>query len=122
MITCDDLIGAYLNIISNYINRQFYKSVIILLKNYRECMNLLGWEVFSQYKDLKDEKTELQYCEVKNGELFPEICNEFLNQYFPQKIPSFDKHIAAVVVCEFCDWLYRNKFTHISLNPNHQEN
>lgn len=117
-ITCDDLFGVYLNDISNYINSTFYKSVIILLRHYRDCMNILGWEIFEQYKDLLDEPTESEFCCVKNAENLPEICNDFLNNYLPNKLPSFDKHIASVIICEFCDWLYRKKFTHIRLNPN----
>jgi hypothetical protein len=116
-LTCDDLFGIYLSEISSHVNQTFYKSITILLKQYRDCMNLLGWELWELYKDLLEEKTELEYCEVKNAELLPEICNEFLNEFLPVKLPSFDKHIACVAICEFCDWIYKSKFTHIRLNP-----
>ncbi len=115
-LTCDDLFGIYLCEISENVNKTFYRSVIILLKQYRDCMNLLGWELWEQYKDLLDEPTEFEFCDVKTGGLLPEICNEFLNDFLPLKLPSFDRHIACVVICEFCDWLYKSKFTHIRVN------
>ncbi len=120
-ITCDDLFGVYLCEMSNYINQTFYKSVIILLRHFRDCMNLLGWEIYDQYKDLYEEKTAFEFCEIINGELLPEICNDFLQDYLPIKLSNFDKHIAMVVICEFCDWIYKRKFTHIRLNPYNDE-
>jgi hypothetical protein len=111
--TCDDLFGIYLNDISNNITQVFYKSVVILLRYYRDCMNLIGWDTLSNYKDLYDEKTEYEFTSVKNGELLPDIFNDFLEEYIPKRLPCFDIHIASVVISEFNDWLYRHAFTHI---------
>lgn len=116
-LKCDDLFGIYLNDISNYINSTFYKSVIILLRHYRDCMNSLGWEILEKYNDLIHEYTQYDFCSVKSGEILPDVCNDFLKVYLPKKLPSFDLHIARIVICEFCDWLYRKQYTHIRINP-----
>ena len=120
-LTCDDLFGIYLNDISNNINDVFYRSIIILLRHYRDCMNLVGWDIYNKYKDLIDEKTDCEFTSIKNGELLPDIYNDFLKRYIPKRLPCFDKHIASVVICEFNDWLYRRKFTHIKYDRRIEE-
>lgn len=114
-ITCDDIFACFLIHMARIANEKFYKTIIVLIKHFRECMNKLGWDILSQFKHLSDEQTTLDFCSVKNGEHLPEIASDFINVYLPSKLPQFDKKIASVIVSQFCDWLHKHKLTHIKL-------
>ena len=115
ILTCDDIFAIFLIDNSQLFTKQFYKTVVIFTKSYRECMNKLGWEVLSQYKDINNELTNLQYTSVKNGEHLPEITEEFVNIYLPSNLPSFDRYLAVVLANYFCDWLYKHRFTNLKI-------
>lgn len=114
-ITCDDIIALFLIENSKIVTPKFYKILVIFMKLYRECMNKLGWEILSQYKDLIDEPTNLDYTTVKSGEHLPDISNDFINVYLHYHLPDFDKYLAVVLVNHFCDWLCKFRFTHTKL-------
>jgi hypothetical protein len=114
-ITCDDIFALFLIYISRNVNIKFYKTIVIFMKLYRDCMNKIGWEILSEYKDLSGEPTELDYTSVKNGEHLPEIANDFVNSYLKLHLPSFDKHLAVVILNHFSDWLFKYNFSTIRL-------
>lgn len=114
-ITCDDIFALFLIEHSKIVNSKFYRALVIFIKLLRDCMNKLGWEILSQYKDLLYEPTSMDYTSVKTAEHIPEIANDFINIFLPTHLPSFDKHLAAVIMNHFCDWLYKFKFTQMKL-------
>lgn len=114
-ITCDDIFALFLIDNSEIFTFQFYKTLIIFIKSYRECMNKIGWELVSQYKNIQPEKTELEFANVKNGEHLPEISEDFVNIYLPNHLPCFDRYLSVVIVNYFCDWAYKHRFTHVKL-------
>ena len=115
IITCDHIFALFLIENSKVLNYKLYKTFVIFVKLYRECMNKLGWEILSIYKDLGSELTSLEFTSVKNGEHLPEIANDFINIYLPNNLPDFDKYLAVLIVNHFCDWIYKFKFTHMKL-------
>lgn len=114
-VTADDIFALFLIENSKLVNEKFYKTLIIFVKLYRDCMNKLGWEILEQFKDIRDEPVHLEYTSIKNGEHLPDICNDFLKIYLPSAMPTFDLYLAAVIINHFCDWLYKFSFTHIKV-------
>ncbi len=115
-ITCDQSFCLFLIYISKYVKNEFFKIILILLKNYRDCMNILGWEILSKYKTLDDENTNLSFCSVKDPSRLPLIANEFLNEYLNIKIPNFDKYFSTIIIGHFNFWLFGNNLTFIKLD------
>jgi hypothetical protein len=120
-LSCDDILALFLIDNSQIFTFQFYKTLIIFIKSYRDCMNKIGWEIVSQYKEITSEKTEADFTTVRNGEHLPEISEEFVNIYLPNNLPSFDKYLAVVIVNYLCDWAYKHKFTHTKLKYLNEE-
>lgn len=114
--TCDEIFALFLIDMSKLFNLQFYKTFVIFIKSYRECMNKLGWEILSHYKDLSKEPTELDYTTIKRGEHLPEIANDFVGIFLPCNLPSFDKYLSVIMTNQFCDWLYKHEFTNMKVN------
>ena len=113
--TCDDLFAGFLLENSKIVCQSFYKLILIFIRFYRECMNILGWECLKNYKDFDDENTSVEYCQTKNGDHLPEIANDFLDYFLPLKCDSFDKDLAIILVNHFCSWLYKNRFSNVRL-------
>jgi hypothetical protein len=115
-LTCDDIFAIFILHTAKNFSFKFLKNLLIFLKNLRDCMNLIGWEVLSEYKSLRNENTNSEFTSVKNAECLPKISNEFINLFLPNRLPQWDKHLAVVIINMFCDWLYKNKFTNEKLN------
>jgi hypothetical protein len=114
-LCCDDIFALFLIYISRNVNLKFFRIIVILMKLYRDCMNKIGWEILSYYKDLNSDPTELEFTSVKNGDHLPEIANDFINNYLSLHLPSFDKHLAVVILNHFSDWLFKYHFSTIRL-------
>jgi len=121
-ITCDDIFALFLIYISRNINEKFYKIIVIFIKLLRDCMNKIGWEILSEYKDLLSEPTSMDYTSIKNSEHLPEIANDFVNSYLPIYLPAFDRHLGGVIMNHFCDWLLKYNFTTTRLKFSNESN
>ena len=121
-ITCDDIFALFLIYMSRIICLKFYRTVVIFIKLMRDCMNKIGWEILSQYKDLSNENTSMEYTTVKNGELLPEIVNDFVNFFLSFDLPKFDKHLAVVTLNHFSDWMLKFNFSPIRLKFDNESN
>ena len=115
-ITCDQAMTLFLLSMSKSVTVDFFKLIVVIIKQYRDCMNKLGWQILSQYKKLNDEDRSSEYCSVKDASRLPEIANDFLSTYLPIKLPSFDKYFAVILISHFNFWLYGNDYTFISLS------
>jgi hypothetical protein len=115
-LSCDDIFAIFILDISRTLSLKFLKNLLIFIKNLRDCMNIIGWEILSEYKSLRYEPTILDFTSVKNAECLPDLSNEFINIFLPNKLPNWDKHLAVVIVNMICDWLYKHKFTNKKLS------
>ena len=115
IFTCDDIFALFLIEVSKIFTEKFYKTIVIFIKSYRDCLNKVGWEILQQYKSLDKEPTHLEFTSVKSGDFIPDVCNDFLNIYLPSHLPSFDKYFAIVLINHFCDWIYKFNFTKIKI-------
>ncbi len=114
-LTCDDIFAIFLLDMARTVNFKFLKNLLIFVKNLRDCMNLIGWEILSEYKSIRNEPTTLEFTSVKNAECLPDITNDYINLFLPNNFPKFDKHLAVVIINMFCDWLYKHKFSNKKL-------
>ena len=64
----------------------FYKTMVIFIDFFRECINVEGWNFISKYKIVFDEETKKEmrtYTSIKSAETVPHFTNEFLMRFLP---------------------------------------
>ena len=118
-ITCDQAFIMYLYYISKIINKEFCLINLIVIKHFRDLINILGWNLLSRFKSLDDEDTSKDFCSVKDPLKIPLLSNDFCNNYIKKVMKEFDIYFAFVIISHFNFWLYANDLTYIKLNlPN----
>ena len=119
MITCDQAFILYLFYISKYVKKEFCSINLLVLKHFRDLINILGWNLLSEYKSLDDEDTTKDFCSIKEPLKIPLIAGDFCNSYMKTVIKDFDIYFGVVIISHFNFWLYANDLTYIKLNlPN----
>ena len=119
LITCDQAFILYLFYISKFIKKEFCQINLMVLKHFRDLINILGWNLLSEYKSLHDEDTTKDYCSIKEPLKIPLITGDFCNSYMKEVIKEFDIYFGVVIISHFNFWLYANNLTFIKLNlPN----
>lgn len=48
------------------------------------------------------------YCLINNGDMLPEVCNEFVTIFIEQHKCKIDRGDAIDLTRNFCFWLYKN--------------
>lgn len=139
MLNCDDVFAQYLRHLSTMVCTDFYKTMIRFVLLYRDCFNQFGWlkkaeadcrearvtleekNVQARVDSYKDFINTYEFCIINNGELLPEICNEFVTIYLNDKkdIAGFDRAEAIDYVRHFCHWLFINGHTCSKLSMIH---
>ena len=119
LITCDQAFILYLFYISKFIKKEFCQINLMVLKHFRDLINILGWNLLSEYKSLDDEDTTKDFCSIKEPLKIPLIAGDFCNNYMKEVIEDFDIYFGVVIISHFNFWLYANDLTFIKLNlPN----
>jgi len=104
-MTCDRIFAHFLIYMQNTVCQEFLKSLAILIRYLRDCLNSNGWSMPS--RGVGDDT----YCARINGEYIPDICNEFITEYLPSKCPSFNIKLSIKIILYLCNWLSMNKYT-----------
>lgn len=76
----------------------FYKTVVIYVILFRECLNEIGWQKKIESEQIKPEEDSSfkqnmetnQFCIINNAEHAPEICNEFVTVFMENKRGQFE--------------------------------
>ena len=119
LITCDQAFILYLFYLSKLIKKEFCSINLIVLKHFRDLINILGWNLLSEYKSLDDEDTTKDFCSIKEPLKIPLIAGDFCNTYMKEVMKDFDVYFGVVIISHFNFWLYSNDLTFIKLNlPN----
>ena len=119
LITCDQAFILYLFYISKYIKKEFCQINLMVLKHFRDLINILGWNLLSEYKSLDDEDTTKEFCSTKEPLKIPLIAGDFCNSYIKEVMKDFDIYFGVVIISHFNFWLFANDLTFIKLNlPN----
>jgi lipopolysaccharide biosynthesis regulator YciM len=139
MLNCDEIFAQYLRHISTMVNEQFYKTMVRFVLLYRDCFNQFGWlkkaeadcrearitleekNVQARVDSYKEMINVYEFSCINNGELLPEICNEFVTIYLNDKkeIAGFERGEAIDFVRHFCHWLFINGHTCSKLSMIH---
>ena len=119
LITCDQAFILYLFYISKFIKKEFCKINLMVLKHFRDLINILGWNLLSEYKSLEDEDTTKDFCSIKEPLKIPLIAGDFCNNYMKRVMKDFDIYFGVIIISHLNFWLYANDLTFIKLNiPN----
>lgn len=94
----DEIFALYLYKISQKVNENFYKTVLMYTILFRECLNEIGWDKkiesegikLEEEPEIRSKKETQQFCLINNAEHAPEICNEFVTVYMEHKRNQFD--------------------------------
>ena len=121
------------------VNSDFYQTMVRYILLYRDCCNQFGWikkaeaecrelrmtleeknvqEKVAQFRDLINHS---EFCQLNNGELLPEICNEFVTIYLNDKkeVAGFERPEAIDFTRHLCHWLFINGHTCSKLSMIH---
>ena len=119
LITCDQAFILFLNYISKFIKKEFCQINLMVLKHFRDLINILGWNLLSEFKTLDDEDTAKDFCSIKEPLKIPLIAGDFCNSYMKEVMKDFDVYFGVIIISHFNFWLYANDLTFIKLNlPN----
>ena len=119
LVTCDEAFILYLFYISKLIKKDFCKINLMVLKHFRDLVNILGWNLLSEYKSLDDEDTSKDFSSIKEPLKIPLIAGDFCNTYMKEVMKDFDVYFGVIIISHFNFWLYANDLTFIKLNlPN----
>ncbi len=111
--TCERAMAEYLWELGKKVTNEFFKSVIIFVRLYRECLNENGWSMLRKAKNLPDgEDTKEDFASHAEAESIPDMCNQFVKYYLPEKFPSFDKYLSIELTRHMCNWVYTRGYTH----------
>lgn len=105
-------LAKYLYEIGQKVTDEFYKTMIIFVKLYKESLNEYGWELISKKRKVTIEEKKKEFVKEDNtAEFIPDMCNDFINYFLPQEFPAFDKLLAIELVRHLCDWINKNGYT-----------
>ena len=102
----------YLYEIGKKATDDFYKTLIIFVRLYRECLNEYGWDCMNKQRKVTLDERKTEFAKQKNtADWIPDMCNDFINYYLPQEFPTFDKFLAIELVRHLCDWVTKSGYT-----------
>ena len=73
----------------------------MVLKHFRDLINILGWNLLSEYKSLDDEDTSKDFCSTKEPLKIPLIASDFCNSYMKEVMKDFDVYFGFVIISHF---------------------
>ena len=118
-ITCDQSFILYLYYISKIITKDFCVINLMVIKHFRDLINILGWNLLSRFKTLDDEDTSKDFCCIKEPLKIPLLASDFCNNYIKKVMKDLDIYFGFIIISHFNFWLYANDLTFIKLNiPN----
>jgi len=105
----ESVLGKYLYELGQKVTSKFYKTMIIFIRLYLECLNDCGWKFID-----KDQKILIDDHFIKKTgtvDYVPDAGNDFIKYYLPTNCPSFNNFLAIEMTRHLCDWLYKNGYT-----------
>jgi len=112
---CKAIFNEYLTEMAQKISKNFFNSVLIFLKLYKDYMNLYGWEIIAKYKIVTMEERNRPFTELYDAEHVPEGSNDFLRNFMPKEYPTYDKELATDLTFHLCQWLKLKNYTHTTI-------
>lgn len=110
-LTCDDVFALFLLNYKDTFPMRLMKILLIYLVNLRDYLNKFGWDFLSILKDISSYPTETTYTQYFDCSLIPEMIDDFIEFYIPEKCPDIERQYLIVFSCHFCNWLKRYNLT-----------
>ena len=111
----NDVIAEFFIINSKIYSENFYIIIVTILKELRNCYDILGWKfLISSSIEITKLASEI---EDSLDPLF-KILNFFISDFCSIKLSKIDYALIIIVVNYFCDWLLFKKYTKNRLNLN----
>ena len=125
---CDHVLAEYLAYAAQRVSKEYYATVTKFILLYRECANSAVERLNEEKKKLPDilliqenkakskseqlnMMTEGEYCLRNNAEQLPDVSNNFITTFLPEKHPEFNIDEAKGLTLNLCNWLFHNKYT-----------
>ena len=96
-ITCDQSFILYLYYISKIITKDFCVINLMVIKHFRDLINILGWNLLSRFKTLDDEDTSKDFCCIKEPLKIPLLASDFCNNYIKNYLSSFIHKFLSII-------------------------
>ena len=131
MLCADDALAMYLLQMSQKVNQDYVASVLQFVLLYRDCLNQYGWQKIAE-SDLRELKQPMddsniqkrmllrqdmqkvqEFSACQNAECLPEISNEFIGVYLPQRqgANTLEQQTYVDLTRNLCFWLFVQGFT-----------
>lgn len=113
---CNRILAEYLYEMGQKVSEKFFATLIMVVKLYRDYMNLHGWELIGRYKTVSSEESSKTFANFCDAEHMPEASNDFLKNFLPRELPNFDQMICVDITFHFCRWLSSKNYTHTNIS------
>jgi len=108
----ENVLAQYLYEIGQKVADDFFKTSIIFVRLYRDCLNEYGWGLIRKQRNVTLEEKKRQFAkEPETADYIPDMSNDFINYFLPQEYPVFDKYLATELVRHLCDWVFKSGYT-----------
>lgn len=114
---CKTILGEYITEMAHKTTKDFFSTLVIFAKLYKDYMNLHGWNIIAKYKSVTVDERCTPFTLIHDAEHVPEGSNEFLRSYLPREYPNFEGRLAVDLTFHLCQWLKANNYTHTTITP-----
>lgn len=112
----EHVLAQYLYKLGEKVSADFFKTSIIFVRLYRDCLNEYGWGLLRKQRAVTLEEKKREFAkEPETAGYIPDMSNDFINRFLPQEYPVFDKYLATELVRHLCDWVFKSGYTEKTL-------
>lgn len=128
-VNCNKIFAKFLFQISDYLNSNWYKEIVLFICLFRKALNVIGWKFSNMQK-----ADENEFCELNNAQTILECSNEFITICLPESLNDYEglnlnfigkdeEKIKNIIYFTnfFGKWLHINNYTTIMLKMNYEE-
>ena len=123
--TLNEIVAKFLLEISEYLSPEVYTIVVVILINFRNCYDIVGWEYYinqfltsEHFKNFNNSDnislSNLKFAYLQIGE----IVNYFISCYLKEEAPFIDYIFVIMVINHFFDWCLIKKYLIIKISLN----
>jgi len=130
------IFAIFIYLIGRHLKEKFYREFVFFLMMYRKALNELGWKYRegAGHGPAPDPKMNVEFCALNNGELAPQVSNEFITEKWHKYVSQYplkgfkvlgidieSTKNAVFLTQHFCNWLSLQGYTDAYLSINEEE-
>eukprot|EP00826_Nyctotherus_ovalis_P004784 TRINITY_DN11058_c0_g1_i5.p1 TRINITY_DN11058_c0_g1~~TRINITY_DN11058_c0_g1_i5.p1 ORF type:complete len:174 (+),score=54.67 TRINITY_DN11058_c0_g1_i5:655-1176(+) len=97
MKNCRMILAEYVTEMAHKVTKDFFSTLLIFAKLYKDYMNLYGWNIIAKYKSVAVEERCNPFTLIHDAEHVPEGSNDFLKSYLPRAVSY--THLTLPTIC-----------------------